>query len=199
VPGSVASCPGSAFPKFRHFLPGAWRQSSPLAGRGLTASRNTARKGEGERLRSVARFRPATTPDPSAGPKSQPQLLWARRLGRMAARCLSARRLPGRLPRPPSGRYRPPTPLPCYPFLRRVRWRDVPRRPSQRSILRSAFRALRNRPKSGFLCRCCKRSSFSYGWVAANSSFVAAAGGVSPKRNICYKNDTRQRRKGQVT
>jgi hypothetical protein len=111
----------------------------------------------------------------------------------MAARCLSARRLPGRQLRPPSGRYRSPTPLLCYPFLHRVRWREVSSRPGRRSILHSAFRALRNRPKSGLLCRCCKRSSHSNGWVAANGSFGVAAGGASPKRNICYNYDNRWR------
>jgi hypothetical protein len=39
---------------------------------------------------------------------------------------------------------------------------------------------LRNRPKSEFLCRCCKRSSYSYGWVVANSSF-GVAGEARPK------------------
>jgi hypothetical protein len=99
----------------------------------------------------------------------------------MAARCLSARRLPGRQLRLPSGRYRSPTPLLCYPFLRRVRWREVSPPTGQRPILHSAFRALRNRPKSRFLCRCCKRSSHSYGWVAANRSFGVAARGARPK------------------
>jgi hypothetical protein len=102
----------------------------------------------------------------------------------MAARCSSSLRLPGRRLRPPPGRYRSPTPLLCYPFLHRVRWREVSPRPGQRPILHSAFRALRNRPKSGFLCRCCKRSSHSYVWVAANSSFGVAAGGPRPKETF---------------
>ena len=99
----------------------------------------------------------------------------------MAARCSSSLRPPGRRLRPPPGRYRSPTPLLCYPFLHRVRWREVSPRPGQRPILHSAFRALRNRPKSRFLCICCKRSSHSYVWVAANSSFGDAAGGTRPK------------------
>src|SRR5215211_2086883 len=99
----------------------------------------------------------------------------------MAARCPSSRRLPGRRLRPPPGRYRSPTPLLCYPFLHRARWREVSPRFGQRPILHSAFRALRNRPKSGFLCRCCKRSSHSSSWVAANSSFGGTAGGARPK------------------
>ena len=67
-------------------------------------------------------------------------------------------------------------------FPRRVRWREGSPRPGQQPIPHSAFRALRNRPKSGFLCRCCKRSSYSYGWVAAISSFVAAADKTTPKK-----------------
>jgi hypothetical protein len=104
------------------------------------------------------------------------------RLGQMAARCLNPRRLPGRRLRPPSGRYRSLMPLLCYPFLRRARWREVSPRPGQRPILHSAFRTLPDRPKSRFLCRCCKRSSYSYRWVVANSSFRVAAGGARPKK-----------------
>src|SRR5215217_8446682 len=104
----------------------------------------------------------------------------------MVSLCLSARRLPGRGLRPPSGRYRSPTLLLCCPFLRRVRWRERSPRPAQRPILHIAFLALRNRPQSGFLCRCYKRSSYSYSWIAADSFFGAAAGEARPKRNICY-------------
>jgi hypothetical protein len=102
----------------------------------------------------------------------------------VVGRYLSSRHLPGRQLRSPSVRYRSPLPLLCYPFLHRVRWRDVSPRPGQRPILHSAFRALRNRPKNGFPCRCCKRPSYSCGWVVANSSFGPAAGEARPKETF---------------
>ena len=138
-----------------------------VASAGSRSVRGRRRRG----LCPAERFRRLQCPSHQRGLKPNSRCR-VQRLGQMAAQCPNSRRLPGKQLRPPSGRCQLPLPLLCCPFPRRVRWREVSPRPGQRPILHSAFRALRNRPKSEFLCRCCKRSSRSYGWIVANSSYM---------------------------